>query len=67
MALTDSKIRNLKPREKTYRVADEKGLYLEVFPNGSKYWRHKYRFNGKEKRLAYGVYPECSGIVNLAT
>ncbi|ARN73613.1 tyrosine-type recombinase/integrase [Oceanicoccus sagamiensis] len=60
MALTDSKIRNLKPRDKTYRVADEKGLYLEVFPNSSKYWRHKYRFNGKEKRLAYGVYPEVT-------
>lgn len=49
-----------KPKEKPYRLSDEKGLYLEVHPNGSKYWRLKYRFAGKEKRLAFGVYPEVS-------
>ena len=41
-----------------FRSADEKSLYLEVMPNGAKYWRMKYRFGGKEKRLAFGVYPE---------
>ena len=41
-------------------MADGHGLYLEVMPNGSKYWRLKYRFLGKEKRLALGVYPEVS-------
>ncbi len=60
MALTDPKVKQAKPREKIYRLSDEKGLYLEIHPNGSKYWRHKYRFNSKEKRLAYGVYPEVS-------
>ena len=60
MALTDPKIKQAKPQEKIYRISDEKGLYLEVHPNGSRYWRHKYRFNGKEKRLAYGVYPEVT-------
>ena len=60
MALTDPKIKQAKPGEKIQRLSDEKGLYLEVHPNGSKYWRHKYRFNGKEKRLAYGVYPEVT-------
>jgi len=60
MALTDTKIRQVKAGDKTYRLYDEKGLYLEVAKNGSKYWRHKYRYSGKEKRLAYGVYPEVS-------
>src|SRR5690606_17269823 len=41
----------------SYKVADGKGLYLEVHPNGAKYWRMKYRINGKEKRLSIGVYP----------
>jgi len=56
--LTDPKCKNAKPKEKAYKLADEKGLYLEVMPNGAKYWRMKYRFGGKEKRLAFGVYPE---------
>ena len=60
MSLTDSKVKQAKPKDKIYRLADEKGLYLEVHPNGSRYWRHKYRFNKKEKRMAYGVYPDVS-------
>ncbi len=60
MALNDIKCKNAKPKEKSYKLADEKGLYLEIMPNGSKYWRHKYRFNKKEKRIAYGVYPEVT-------
>ena len=43
-----------------YKLADGGGMYLEVMPNGSKYWRLKYRFGGKEKRLALGVYPDVS-------
>ncbi|MDD5036288.1 MAG: Arm DNA-binding domain-containing protein [Methylococcaceae bacterium] len=58
--LTDTLCKNAKPKEKPYRLADEKGLYLEVMPTGSKYFRLKYRFGGKEKRLALGVYPETS-------
>jgi len=58
--LTDQKIRALKPKEKQYKVSDEKGLYLLVKPNAGKYWRLKYRFSGKEKSLAIGVYPTVS-------
>jgi integrase len=60
MALTDTKIRSLKAKEKPYKTSDSKGLYLETFPNGSKLWRVKFRFAGKEKRLALGAYPEIS-------
>ncbi|CAG1020901.1 Prophage integrase IntA [Methylococcales bacterium] len=56
--LTDPKCKNAKPREKAYKLSDEKSLYLEIMPNGAKYWRMKYRYGGKEKRLAFGVYPE---------
>ena len=58
MALTNVDIKNAKPRDKNYRLYDEKGLYLEVTPAGGKLWRMKYRFGGKEKRLALGPYPE---------
>ena len=58
--LTDTTCKNAKPEAKPYRKADEKGLYLDVRPNGSKYFRLKYRFGGKEKLLALGVYPETS-------
>lgn len=60
MALTDISIRKAEPRDKPYRLSDAKGLYIEVHPNGSKYWRLKYRYHGKEKRLALGVYPTVS-------
>ncbi len=58
MPLTDTKIRTLKPAEKPVRVFDSGGLYLEVAPSGGKWWRLKYRFGGKEKRLSLGVYPD---------
>lgn len=58
MPLTDTAIRKAKPADKPFKLADEKGLFLLVQPNGAKYWRHKYRFDGKEKILAHGVYPE---------
>ncbi|MDO3510067.1 tyrosine-type recombinase/integrase [Ralstonia pseudosolanacearum] len=60
MPLTDLSARNAQPKDKSYRLADGLGMYLEVMPNGSKYWRLKYRFAGKEKRLALGVYPGVS-------
>lgn len=58
MPLTDTAIRKIKPSEKRIKVFDERGLYLEVAPNGGKWWRFKYRFAGKEKRLSLGVYPD---------
>lgn len=50
-------MRNAKPSDKTQRLFDSGGLYLEILPAGGRYWRWKYRFAGKEKRLALGVYP----------
>lgn len=60
MPLTHKACENAKPGDKSRKIADGGGLYLEVMPNGSRYWRLKYRFMGKEKRLAFGVYPEVS-------
>src|SRR5256885_5306578 len=60
MPLTDTAIRNAKPGEKPFRLFDGGGLYLEVSPTGGKWWRLKYRFNGKEKRLSLGVYHDVS-------
>jgi integrase len=60
MALSDTKIRNTKPREKDYKISDTEGLYLLVASSGGKRWRFKYRFQGKEKLLALGTYPEVS-------
>ena len=53
-------VRKAKPAESPYRLADGKGLYLQVMPNGARYWRMKYRFDGKERLAAFGVYPEVS-------
>lgn len=56
--LTEVKCKNAKPMAKSYKLADSGGLYLEVTPSGRKYFRWKFRFAGKEKRLALGVWPE---------
>ncbi len=56
MALSDLRVRAAKGRERPYKLADGAGLYLLVKPDGGKYWRLKYRFAGKEKLLALGVY-----------
>jgi len=58
MPLTDAAIRNAKPREKPYKVGDTLGLFLLVQPSGGKLWRVKYRIDGKEKKLAIGIYPQ---------
>ena len=60
MPLDDLTIRNAKPAAKPSELFDEKGLFLVVTPTGSKLWRLKYRFAGKEKLLAFGAYPEVS-------
>jgi integrase len=60
MALSDTKIRSTKPTDKPYKLADGGGLYLLVTPSGGKLWRLKYRFDGKEKLLALGLYPDVS-------
>ena len=64
MPLTEIQARNSKPRERAYKMADGEGLFLFVQPNGSKLWRMKYRFAGKEKLLSFGAYPDL-GIYEL--
>lgn len=59
LPLTDTQIRNAKPRERPYKLADGGSLYLEIMPNGSKIWRMKFmQASGKESRLSFGSYPE---------
>lgn len=58
--LTATEVKNAKPKEKIYRLFDGGGLYLEVQPAGGKWWRLKYRFNGKESRISLGTYPTTS-------
>jgi integrase len=58
--LTDTQLRAAKRRDQPYRLSDKDGLYLQIDPNGGRYWRFNYRFNGKQKTLALGVYPEVS-------
>lgn len=60
MPLTDTALRNAKPSDKPYKIADSAGLYVLVNPGGSKLWRFKYRFNNREKLLALGSYPLLS-------
>jgi integrase len=60
MPLTDVAIRKAKPADKPQRLFDGGGLYLEVSPAGGKLWRWKYRYGGKEKRMAFGAYPDVS-------
>ena len=60
MPLTDTTVRNAKPSDKPIRLFDAGGLYLEISPAGGKLWRFKYRYEGKEKRLALGIYPDSS-------
>ena len=59
-ALTDRKIQNAKPATKQFKLYDGKGLFLLIHPNGSKYFRWDYIFEGKRKTMAFGVYPETT-------
>ena len=60
MALSDLRIRKAKAREKPYKLGDSGGLYLLVKPNGSKFWKQKYRYRGTERMLSHGRYPDVS-------
>ena len=60
MPLTDTAIKKAKPEAKPYRMADGGGMCLYVHPKGGKYWRLSYRFGGKQKTLALGVYPDVT-------
>jgi integrase len=56
--LTDPKVKAARPRQRPYKLSDGDGMYLLITPQGQRYWRLKYRFAGKEKVFALGVYPE---------
>ncbi|MDO9161163.1 MAG: integrase arm-type DNA-binding domain-containing protein [Methylococcaceae bacterium] len=61
MPLSDTAIKNAKPRDgKSYKLSDEKGLYLLVTVNGGKWWRFDYRFDGNRKTLSMGTYPDTT-------
>jgi integrase len=60
MPLTDTAIRTTKPADKPIKLFDERGLLLLVAPSGGKWWRFRYRFDGKHKSLSMGVYPDVS-------
>lgn len=60
MPLTDAKVRNAKSSERAYKLYDERGLFLLVAPEGGRLWRFRFRFGGKEKLLALGIYPDVS-------
>src|SRR6056300_179567 len=60
LKLDDEMIQSAEPKDKPYRLFDGLGLYIEVAPSGTKAWRVKYRFQGKEKRLSLGIYPDIS-------
>lgn len=60
MALTEREVRSATPRAKAYKLADGGGMYLLCAPTGARYWRLKYRFAGKEKLLALGVFPDVT-------
>lgn len=60
MPLTDTAVRLARPKDKEYRLSDERGLLLVVRPNGGKWWRLRYRFQGTEKMIGLGTYPDVS-------
>ena len=60
MPLTHLKVERAKPKEKQYKLADERGMYLLVHPKGGKWWRLDYRYQGKRKTLSLGIYPDVS-------
>ncbi|NBX85924.1 MAG: disulfide bond formation protein B [Proteobacteria bacterium] len=60
MMLSELKVKSAKPKDKIYRLFDDHGLYLEINPNGGKYWCFKYLIEGRERRMAFGVYPDIS-------
>jgi hypothetical protein len=58
--LTDVTVRQARPKEKEYKLSDQRGLLLVVRPTGAKWWRLRYPFQGKEKMISLGVYPDVS-------
>ena len=59
MPLTDVQVRQARPKDKVYKLRDERGLLLMVRPTGAKWWRLRYKIQGKENMLSLGVYPDA--------
>ena len=66
MALTKLKVKKTKSTDKQQKLSDGGGLYLLIHPNGGEYWRMDYRFNGKQKTLSLGVYPDATPLSTCA-
>ena len=66
MKLSDSKVRNLKPKERQYKVFDSHGLFLIVSPKGGKWWRYRVRQAGKEKTLSLGTYDPSNVLKHVS-
>lgn len=60
MALSDTKLRTLAPRNRPWQLADHDGLVIEVLPTGRKIWRFRYRFDNKSQQITQGEYPAFS-------
>lgn len=60
MPLSAITVQSAKAKEKSYKLSDSGGLYIEISPNGGKWWRYKYRYEGKEKRISLGTFPDVS-------
>jgi len=60
LPLTDVAVKNAKPQDKAFKLSDGGGLFLEVLPTGGKSWRMKYRIDGREKRIVFGLWPDIS-------
>ncbi|MGH8260239.1 MAG: Arm DNA-binding domain-containing protein [Steroidobacteraceae bacterium] len=58
--LSDAKLRSLRPKEKAYKVYADRGLYIVVNPNGSRRWRFKYKYDGREREISLGVYRDVT-------
>jgi len=63
--LSDTQLKNAKPKEKKYKLADGGGLFMQINPNGAKLWRLSYRIDGKAKEYAIGTYPNISDVLPI--
>jgi hypothetical protein len=60
LSLTESRLRHLKPWSRVRKISDGGGLYMMVVPTGGRYWRYNFRYDGKQKTIALGIYPDVS-------
>ena len=66
MSLTNLLLKNSKPKDKQYKLPDGQGLHILIHPNEAKYWQLRYYFQGKQKLLNFGKYPEINLVIIIA-